>query len=95
MAGTPSGFQQMGYFGVAVYASIISGFLKIIDKLGNQVNNHPFVFAVCSPAIIWMINSSDLPSIFLTHGLIVSVVIVWVSMNQIQQLSKSMPPNVN
>lgn len=72
-----SGYQQAGVVGVLLYVLVISATLHVLDGIGNRMSNHCFVFAVCSPSLFWLIDSSDLPSVYLTHGLILATAILW------------------
>ncbi|MBW7929826.1 MAG: hypothetical protein H3C57_00765 [Gammaproteobacteria bacterium] len=73
-----SGFQQAGLAGVLLYVLILSIMLKFLDGIGKQIGNNCFVFAICAPSLFWLIDSSDLPSVFLTHGLLLSMAILWL-----------------
>jgi hypothetical protein len=72
-----SGYQQAGLLGIVIYVSIIGVFLKLLDSIGFLVGSHTFVFGVCASPLVWLINSSDLPGVFLTHGLLFSLLLLW------------------
>lgn len=78
-----SGFQQVGYFGVAFYSVVIAVVFRISNYLGDKIGNHSYVFSVFAPSMIWIFNSSDLPSVFLTHGLLLAIVTLYISSDYI------------
>lgn len=80
-----SGYQQAGWVGVAIYVLVIGILLKYLDAIGVAVGSHPFAFGVCASPLLWLINSSDLPGVFLTHGLLSSLFILWISSSEIRR----------
>lgn len=74
-----SGYSQAGLFGVLLYAFITGITLKFIDYL-SLTNNYPLWFSliiVVNP-LKNLIVASDLFTTLLTHGLIISIFLLWL-----------------
>lgn len=68
-----SGYMHAGYLGILIYGIIIAGtisFFNRISTLSDGFFNKNMIYAITFPGYFWLIMSSDLPSIFLTHGLL-------------------------
>ena len=68
-----SGIMQAGEFGVLLYSLIIAvtiSFLSNLSRLNDGFFTSNMIGAVTFPSFFWLIMSSDLPSVFLTHGLL-------------------------
>lgn len=72
-----TGYQQAGIIGVAIYVIILSAFVFVVDLLSTQ-EWESVTFAVCLPGFFTAICSSDLPSVFLTHGLILTTFLIFL-----------------
>ncbi len=72
-----AGYQQAGIIGVAIYVTILSAFVFVVDLLSPQ-EWKPVTFAVCLPGFLTMVCSSDLPAVFLTHGLILATLLIFL-----------------
>ena len=70
-----SGFQQAGFFGVFLYSMLLAFIMLIIDFFTPR-DLKSVAFGMTLPAFYWIIASSDILSIFLTHGLIVSLLFI-------------------
>lgn len=79
-----SGYQQAGWIGIAMYVLIIGILLKLLDSISFGIGSHAFVFGVCASPLLWLINSSDLPGVLLTHGLLCSLLLLWISSSEIK-----------
>ena len=88
-----AGYQHAGLVGIAIYASIIGLLLKLLDSIGSLVDSHAFVFGFCAAPLLWLINSSDLPVVFFTHGLLLSLLLLWASSRVIKSRVFGIPPN--
>ena len=71
-----SGYMQAGFFSIVLYALIISLVFSYIDKLATRVEDRRLVVAGTFVPIITLIVSSDLPTSFLTHGLLVNLILI-------------------
>lgn len=77
-----SGYAQAGLFGVVLYAFLTGYLLKNIDYLANS-NNYPLWFSliVIVNPLKNLILSSDLFTVLLTHGLLISILILFLLNN--------------
>ncbi|MEM1298432.1 MAG: hypothetical protein AAGH68_04065 [Pseudomonadota bacterium] len=67
-----SGFSNAGYIGIAIYGVVIGLAISYLNSCGNRFG-HALVTGVAFTQIIGAITSSDLPSVFLTNGLIAMI----------------------
>ena len=81
-----SGYQQFGYIGILIYIFTTVTFIKFIESININKFNTEFSFSLCSPCLLWLINSSDLPSVFFTHGLILLSIYIILSQNFLIQM---------
>lgn len=72
-----SGYSNAGYLGIMLYAVIMGVTLSYLNKCGQQVG-HPLVIGAAFTQVIGAVTTSDLPSVFLTNGLIVLVLFFMV-----------------
>jgi fructose-specific phosphotransferase system IIC component len=73
------GFAHAGYFGVIIYSIILGLLLKLIDDM--TYNKLPLWFSISlsiAPLRTVLINS-DLFTTMLTHGLFISLIIIFLS----------------
>jgi len=63
-----SGFANAGYIGVAIYSALLGFIIAVLNKYGDR-NGHVFVISISFTLVMGALRSSDLPSVFLTHGL--------------------------
>lgn len=68
-----SGFSNAGYAGIFIYAAIMGITVSYLNEYGKQFG-HAMVIGVAFTQIIGAITSSDLPSVFLTNGLILILI---------------------
>ncbi|MFL0063345.1 hypothetical protein V2658_11825 [Tenacibaculum maritimum] len=72
-----TGFMHGGYLGVLFYTFIGIFIFRFINKNGDKINKYTLLAITFLP-INSLFVSSDLFSTLLTHGLIVSLVILWL-----------------
>ncbi len=70
-----SGFMQAGYWGMALYAGLISLLLGITDALAQNRNKN-IVTAIIVIPFFAMFSGSDLPTALLTHGILVALILL-------------------
>ena len=70
-----SGYQHAGIFGVFIYSMILATVMLTIDVLTPH-EWKSVAFGMALPGFYWIICSSDVLSVFLTHGLIVTLLFV-------------------
>jgi len=71
-----SGYMQAGFISILLYALIIAIAFSYIDKLATMVYDKRLVVAGTFVPIITLITSSDLPTAFLTHGLLINLLLI-------------------
>ena len=69
-----SGMGNAGYFGAFLYSILIGLLFSIFDGFSNKIGRK-FVIAVFSVPVLTMIQSTDFPTMFLTHGLVFLVLL--------------------
>ena len=70
-----SGFMQAGYIGLFIYSLIIGFVIAFIDALSHKINTG-FCIAFIMIPMLTLFTSSDLPTTFITHGLLFALVII-------------------
>lgn len=70
-------FQQLGWLGAVLYQVFFLFILTFLNSVGRATSNHRALFALFSVYIFWIINSSDFLPIFLTHGLLLSFIVLF------------------
>lgn len=71
-----SGYAHAGFFGIFVYAIIISCFLIYADYAVLNAEDENLAASILIMPSIVLMTSSDLPTSFMTHGLIFSLLII-------------------
>jgi hypothetical protein len=64
-----AGFSNAGILGVAIYGIIIGFIIAFLNEYGNNVG-HPLLIAVGFSLFMAILRSADLPTAFVTHGLL-------------------------
>ncbi|MGX5711652.1 hypothetical protein ACWKWJ_03045 [Sphingopyxis terrae subsp. ummariensis] len=72
-----SGFSQAGVAGVLLYAAGVGGIFSIFQTYGRYLGQS-FVAAATVGQVVSMLRSADLLTMFLTHGLLVSLLLLVV-----------------
>lgn len=67
-----SGFSNAGYVGVLIYGIVIGIVISYLNQVGHQCGRAMVVGAAFTQ-IVGAVTSSDLPSVFLTNGLILLI----------------------
>lgn len=71
-----SGYAQLGYLGIFIYIFIFSYILKFCDYLASQIGSNWFCICLLIVPVRNVFLSSDLFTTLLTHGLLVSVIVL-------------------
>jgi hypothetical protein len=71
-----SGYMQAGFLGILLYAVIIWGIFSFVDGLAAKHRDRKLLTAGLLIPVISLITSSDLPTAFLTHGLLLNLVLI-------------------
>ncbi len=69
-----SGFAQAGIIGVILYSAGVGLVFSFLETYGRDLGQ-PFVVAITVSQVFSLIGSSDLLTMFLTHGLLVSLIL--------------------
>jgi hypothetical protein len=72
-----SGYAQAGFWGMMVYALIIGELFKYLDYKALTVGRN-FIMISFSPFIVSLFLSADLKTVFLSHGLLLYLIILSV-----------------
>ena len=72
-----SGFSQAGVVGVLIYAAGVGGIFSIFQTYGRHLGQS-FVAAATVGQVVSMLRAADLLTMFLTHGLLVSLLLLVV-----------------
>tara|TARA_Y100000994_G_scaffold233311_1_gene221243 strand:- start:5475 stop:6254 length:780 start_codon:yes stop_codon:yes gene_type:complete len=70
-----SGFMHFHFIGLFIYSVVISIVMSVLDSLSKYTGIR-LVIALTFIPILTMFISSDLPTTLITHGLIISIIIV-------------------
>ena len=70
-----SGFMHFHFIGLFIYSVVISIVMSVLDSLSKHTGIR-LVIALTFIPILTMFISSDLPTTLITHGLIISIIIV-------------------
>jgi len=81
-----SGYMQMGLVGIITYTIIITILLTLINSFKNLPNW--LLNSVMVIPLISVFSGSDLPTSFLTHGVIVSTLLLWLLNSNYTNLKK-------
>jgi len=74
-----SGYAHAGYMGIAFYAVTISFFLMIANVMARRGGDLWVAVAILVVPLRGLVLSSDLPTTFFTHGLIVALLVLVVA----------------
>ena len=69
-----AGYMQLGLSGMLIYAIIIGLLFCLLDAYSKRINKRIIVATISIPILV-VITSSDLPTAFLTHGVILSLIL--------------------
>ena len=75
-----SGFAHAGFLGVVIYAFFLGILISILESYGERIG-HEFTSAVSLPIFVTILNSSDFTTAFLTHGLLLLLLLLMLSPN--------------
>ena len=71
-----SGYAQAGLFGVMIYTFILGVYLRWLNIFSRKVEYQWLVAALVLTPFRNLILASDLPTVFVTHGLIIATVMI-------------------
>jgi hypothetical protein len=83
-----SAYMNAGIFGMFIYAVIIALFMAVLNSFNRIIDKRVVVSIVTGP-IISLILSSDLPTAFLNHGVLLSVVLLSLFSNRFNGKDKA------
>lgn len=69
-----SGYMNAGLLGMALYSVIIGYLMRILNTYSKNIDKRVLISILTAP-MLTLIASSDLPSAFLNHGLLLSLVL--------------------
>jgi len=69
-----AGYSNAGFFGMLVYAAIIGILMSLLDSYSKFIDKGILVAIIVAPMLAVMM-SSDLPTAFLNHGVILSLIL--------------------
>ncbi|RFC66758.1 MULTISPECIES: hypothetical protein [Mesorhizobium] len=70
-----SGFAQAGFWGVVFYSAGVGLVLAYLNAFGRKLGL-PFVASIVTAQVATMFSSTDFITLFLTHGMLVSIVLL-------------------
>jgi hypothetical protein len=74
----PTGFMHANFIGVLIYLFIYIFVLKLIDGFSVSASETWVIVVLFMMVINISVTSADLPTVFLTHGLIVALLLGWL-----------------
>ena len=80
-----SGYAHAGFIGVLIYSLILGVYLKWLNVFSKNVPHIWLTIALMVTPFRSLILSSDLPTTFLTHGLIIATIMITLLRKQAQQ----------
>ncbi|MGB3538565.1 MAG: hypothetical protein WBA42_10430 [Mesorhizobium sp.] len=83
-----SGFAQAGVMGALLYSIGVGFILAILQSYGRYLGR-PFIASVVIDLFINLINSSDFLTMFLTHGLFLSLILIGLTQPPAPRLMQS------
>lgn len=85
----PAAFMHANFFGVMIYLFVYIIILKIIDGFCDEISDSWFFASFLLMLINIIITSADLPTTFLTHGLIVGLLLAWIYKSSISNSNRN------
>jgi len=70
-----SGYANAGMFGVYLYSVMIGLFFSFLNAYGRKLGGR-LVITLFTIPVFTLLRSSDLTTMFLTHGLLISILIL-------------------
>ncbi len=70
-----AGYMQAGFLGIMIYAFLIGLLFSFVDSLTNKLNE-TFIIALLLVPFYILLSSSDLPTAFLSHGILLFIVLI-------------------
>lgn len=77
-----SGYMNLGYSGMFLYSIIISFLFGCLNYVSNKMNNIAVPLSLVIIPFFTLFESSDLPTVLLNHGLILSFIILLIIPNK-------------
>ncbi|GCL36922.1 hypothetical protein SR1949_20280 [Sphaerospermopsis reniformis] len=72
-----SGYAQAGLIGVYLYSILMGLCFSYLNSMGKKIGNSLVISIFAIPALT-MITSADLPTMLLTHGLLIALILVTI-----------------
>lgn len=72
-------YMQLGFPGMMLYALIIGLILNFVDTITHNRLPVWFAVSVCVVPFFTLFTSSDLPTTLITHGLLLSIALLWLT----------------
>ncbi len=69
-------FAHFGFMGMFLFSIILGFFLRAVDSVGSRMPTNLVAATIATPA--WALTNSALFTSLLTHGLILSVILLWL-----------------
>ena len=85
-----SGYAQAGLIGMIIYSVIIGIIFNTLNIFSKRVNKN-IILPITIVPVFSVITSSDLPTAFLTHGLILVLILVSILAVKPQYFYKTIP----
>lgn len=70
-----SGYSNAGLFGVIIYSTICALVIIYLNNAGS-IKGHPFVAAISVPTVLLAMNTTDMTTAILSHGLLLLLILV-------------------
>ena len=85
-----SGFANAGLFGVALYSLSIGVLIGVLNVYGKRIG-HATVAAVSFVVVFYVVTTTDLVTAFLTHGLLLLLIVLALFSNPMQTPKTNKP----
>jgi hypothetical protein len=84
----PTGFMHANFIGVLLYISMYIFVLKLIDGFSVRASETWVIVVLFIMIINITVTSADLPTVFLTHGLIVALLLGWLYKSSLESSTR-------
>lgn len=83
------GYAHLGWIGIILYSLLLGVILKFIDFLCDEKIPLWFAVAIFSIPIRSVVQSSDLLTVLLTHGMLISIFMIWMFRDSRHSISRN------
>ena len=84
-----TGYMHAGFLGLILYCFLVGLLFRIVDVIANQSMPIWFAVSIMLIPMFSLISSADLPTALLTHGVIVSILLLLFSRHSLHQVEDS------